>query len=167
MPVAAATSSTLTGVSAARRTASTADRRSAWRVREGGSTDCIVIIIITPSNFAPPPRDTAVDLSRLLPDVDLSDLTARLRTVVDPEIGVNVVDLGLVYESDLQAGVAHVLMATTTPACPIGSFLEDQVRWALLDAPGVVDVEVEIAHEPAWSPARMTPDARRALGLPA
>jgi metal-sulfur cluster biosynthetic enzyme len=108
-----------------------------------------------------------MDLSRLLPAVDVEDLTARLRTVVDPEIGVNVVDLGLVYECDIHAGVAHVLMTTTTPACPIGSFLEDQVRWALLDAPGVVDVEVEITHDPAWSPALMSPAARVALGMPA
>ncbi len=108
-----------------------------------------------------------MDLSRLLPAVDPSDLTRRLRTVVDPEIGVNVVDLGLVYECEVNAGVAHVLMTTTTPACPIGSFLEDQVRWALLEAPGVVDVEVEITHEPAWSPALMTPAARKVLGLPA
>ncbi len=108
-----------------------------------------------------------MDLSRLLPAADPSDLTERLRTVVDPEIGVNVVDLGLVYACDVHAGVAHVLMTTTTPACPIGSFLEDQVRWALLEAPGVVDVEVEITHAPAWSPALMTAAARRALGIPA
>lgn len=108
-----------------------------------------------------------MDLSRLLPDVDPAILTERLRTVVDPEIGVNIVDLGLVYECDAHAGVAHVLMTTTTPACPIGSFLEDGIRWALLDVPGIVDVEVELTHEPAWSPALMTPDARRRLGLPA
>ena len=107
-----------------------------------------------------------MDLSRLLPAADPSDLRARLRNVIDPEIGVNVVDLGLVYECDVEAGVAHVVMTTTTPACPIGSFLEDQVRWALLDAPGVVDVEVEITHEPAWSPTLMTPAARSVLGLP-
>src|SRR5512141_3017739 len=108
-----------------------------------------------------------MDLSRLLPAADPADLTQRLRTVVDPEIGVNIVDLGLVYECDVHAGVAHVLMTTTTPACPIGSFLEDQVRWALLEAPGVVDVEVEVPHYPAWTPALMTPAARRALALPA
>lgn len=108
-----------------------------------------------------------MDLSRLLPAVDPADLTARLRSVVDPEVGVNIVDLGLVYECDVDAGVVHVLMTTTTPACPIGSFLEDQVRWAVLDTPGVVDVEVEITHEPAWSPALMTPVAREVLGIPA
>ena len=108
-----------------------------------------------------------MDLSRLLPPTDAAELTKRLRTVVDPEIGVNVVDLGLVYECDVNAGVAYVLMTTTTPACPIGDFLEDQIRWALLEAPGIVDVDVEVTHDPAWTPALMTPTARQALGLPA
>ena len=106
----------------------------------------------------------AVDLSRLLPAIDDGVLLERLRSVVDPELGLNIVDLGLVYESDVHAGVAHVLMTTTSPACPIGSYLEDQVRWALLEVPGVVDVEVELTHEPAWSPRLMTPAARIALG---
>ena len=105
-----------------------------------------------------------VDLSRLLPAVDDGAILERLRTVMDPELGLNIVDLGLVYESDVHAGVAHVLMTTTSPACPIGSFLEDQVRWALLEVPGVVDVEVEVTHEPAWSPTLMSSAARDALG---
>jgi metal-sulfur cluster biosynthetic enzyme len=108
-----------------------------------------------------------MDLSRLLPAAGPADLTERLRSVVDPEIGVNIVDLGLVYACEVRAGVAHVRMTTTTRACPIGSFLEDGVRWALLDAPGVIDVAVELTYEPAWSPAMMRPAARSALGLPA
>lgn len=106
----------------------------------------------------------ALDLSRLLPAVDGGLLLERLRTVMDPELGLNIVDLGLVYESGVHAGVAHVLMTTTSPACPIGSYLEDQVRWALLEVPGVVDVEVDVTHEPPWSPQLMTPAARMALG---
>ena len=105
-----------------------------------------------------------MDLSRLLPAVDEGALLARLRTVMDPELGLNIVDLGLVYEAGAQAGVANVLMTTTSPACPIGSYLEDQVRWALLEVPGVVDVEIEVTHQPAWSPQLMTPEARVALG---
>jgi metal-sulfur cluster biosynthetic enzyme len=104
------------------------------------------------------------DLSRFLPAVDEDAILERLRTVMDPELGLNIVDLGLVYESDVRAGVAHVVMTTTSPACPIGSFLEDQVRWALLEVPGVVDVDVEVTHEPAWSPQLMTPAARVAMG---
>ena len=105
-----------------------------------------------------------MDLSRLLPLVDEGALLDRLRTVMDPELGVNIVDLGLVYESDAHAGLAHVLMTTTSPACPIGSYLEDQIRWALLDLPGIVDVEVVVTHEPPWSPRLMAPAARIALG---
>jgi metal-sulfur cluster biosynthetic enzyme len=105
-----------------------------------------------------------IDLSRLLPAVDEDALLESLRTVMDPELGLNIVDLGLVYESDVHAGVAHVLMTTTSPACPIGSYLEDQVRWALLGIPGVVDVEVEVTHDPAWSPQLMAPAARAAMG---
>ncbi len=108
----------------------------------------------------------SLDLSRLLPPVDEEALVRRLRTVVDPEIGVNIVDLGLVYGCEVRAGVAHVVMTTTTPACPIGSYLEDSIRWALLDEPGIVDVEVEVTHEPPWAPALMSPDARAMLGLP-
>ena len=105
-----------------------------------------------------------MDLSRLLPAADPSDLTERLRTVVDPEIGVNVVDLGLVYACDVHAGVAHVLMTTTTPACPIGSFLEDQVRWALLEAPGGRRRGGGDHPCAAWSPALMTAAARPSAG---
>ena len=91
----------------------------------------------------------------------------RLRTVVDPELGVNIVDLGLVYECGIDGDVAHVLLTTTTPACPIGSFLEQSIRWTLEDLPGIADVEVELTHEPPWTPARMSPAARDALGMPA
>lgn len=108
-----------------------------------------------------------MDLTRLLPAAESGDLLRRLRSVIDPEIGVNIVDLGLVYECEVHAGVAYVLMTTTTPACPIGSFLEDQIRWTLLEAPGVIDVEIEVTHEPAWTPALVTPAARAILGLPA
>ena len=90
----------------------------------------------------------------------------RLRSVMDPELGVNIVDLGLVYSTRVDAGVAHVLMTTTSPACPIGSYLEDAIRWELLDLPGVTDVEVELTHQPPWSPEMMSSAARRLLGMP-
>jgi metal-sulfur cluster biosynthetic enzyme len=98
----------------------------------------------------------------LPPDVDT--LAGRLRLVIDPELGVNIVDLGLVYRAEVVDGVAHVLMTTTTPACPIGSFLSDQVRWALLGVDGIHDVEVELTHEPRWSPERMSDEAKVQMG---
>lgn len=89
-----------------------------------------------------------------------------LRSVIDPELGINLVDLGLVYDVAVEDGIAYVTLTTTTPACPIGAFLEDQVRFAVLRLPGILGVEVEIVHEPRWSPTLMTDEARRALGWP-
>jgi Predicted metal-sulfur cluster biosynthetic enzyme len=93
--------------------------------------------------------DPEVALPRPLslpPDVDT--VAGRRRLVIDPELGVNIVDLGLIYGTEVVDGVAHVLVTTTTPACPIGSSLSDQIRWALLGEGGVHDVEVELTHEP-------------------
>jgi metal-sulfur cluster biosynthetic enzyme len=97
---------------------------------------------------------------------DSSTLVGRLRSVIDPELGVSIVDLGLVYACGMEGSVATVLLTTTTPACPIGSYLEQAIRWALCDLPGVTDVEVELTHEPPWTTARMSPAARLALGMP-
>lgn len=98
-------------------------------------------------------------------DPGTAPILEALRSVVDPELGVNVVDLGLVYGvRQYDDGDVHVTMTTTTPACPIGSYLEQQVRWAVMSMPGVGDVEVEVVHTPPWSPALMTDTARRVLG---
>ena len=96
----------------------------------------------------------------------LDDVEEALRDVIDPELGVNIVDLGLVYEVEASDGVARVLMTMTTPSCPIGPYLSDQVRWALLEADAVLDVTVEITHDPPWSPDRMSHAAKVQLGWP-
>lgn len=97
---------------------------------------------------------------------DSAELLQQLRGVIDPELGVNIVDLGLIYGIGVTDGVASVRMTMTTPACPIGPYLSDQVRWALLELDGVLDVAVEITHEPPWSPDRMSDAARVQLGWP-
>jgi metal-sulfur cluster biosynthetic enzyme len=91
-------------------------------------------------------------------------LTDALRDVVDPELGVNIVDLGLVYGARFDEGVASILITTTTPACPLGPYLSDAIRWALLELPGVLDVRIEVTYEPLWSPERMSGVAREQLG---
>ena len=109
--------------------------------------------------------DQPLDLDRLLgADVGSTQLVEKLQGVIDPELGVNIVDLGLVYGAQMVDGVAHILMTTTTPACPIGSYLRDEVRWALLRIDRVLDVEVELTHEPPWSPDRMSEEAKDQLG---
>lgn len=113
----------------------------------------------TPSSEAP------IGLGRLLgPGPSHAELLDALRRVVDPELGLNIVDLGLVYEAKIEEGRAKVRLTTTTPACPIGAYLVDEVRWALVDLDDVVDVEIEITHEPPWSPDRMSETAKALLG---
>jgi metal-sulfur cluster biosynthetic enzyme len=114
-----------------------------------------------------PDPTTPIGLGRLLElDDDPAQIHEALRTVIDPELGINLVDLGLVYDVAMSDGIAYVTLTTTTPACPIGAFLEDQVRFAVLRLPGVLGVEVEIVHEPRWTPALMSESARRTLGWP-
>ena len=96
---------------------------------------------------------------------DPAPVFRALDHVMDPELGTSIVDLGLVYDVTVTAGMVRVVMTTTTPACPIGSYLEDQVRWAVLDLPGIADVEVVLTHDPVWTPERMTPAARAMLGM--
>lgn len=92
------------------------------------------------------------------------DVVERLRDVIDPELGVDIVSLGLVYDAEVVDGVARILMTTTTPACPLGAYLSDAVRRALLDLGHVTRVEVEVTHQPRWSPALMNDDAKAQLG---
>lgn len=110
--------------------------------------------------------EQGLDISRLLAasPVDAATVTDVLRTVIDPELGVNIVDLGLVYNAKIVDGRARILLTTTTPACPLGPYLTDAIRWALLDLDSVLDVEVEVTHEPLWSPDLMTDAAKAQLG---
>ena len=96
--------------------------------------------------------------------VDAEQVRRRLFEVMDPELGVDIVDLGLVYDVTVKDGRATILMTTTTPACPIGSYLTDQIRWALLDIDGLLDVEIEVTYDPLWSPERMSDAAKIQLG---
>ncbi|MBX5464113.1 MAG: metal-sulfur cluster assembly factor [Clostridia bacterium] len=88
-----------------------------------------------------------------------------LRVVNDPELGLNVVDLGLVYgvEVDDQGNV-KIRMTLTFPGCPLGAEVTQDVRAALSIVPGVRDVDVEIVWQPPWTPEMMSEDAKRALG---
>ncbi len=89
-----------------------------------------------------------------------------LREVIDPEIGVNIVDLGLVYDVRLPAdGVVAVRMTLTTPGCPLGGYLDDAIHAVLWGAPGVTEVDVQIVWDPPWDPDQMMTDrAKRQLG---
>jgi metal-sulfur cluster biosynthetic enzyme len=89
-----------------------------------------------------------------------------LRDVIDPEIGINIVDLGLVYDVELSGdGLAVIRMTLTTPGCPLGGYLDDEVHETLWGAPGVNDIDVRIVWDPPWDPDEMMSDwAKDQLG---
>lgn len=88
-----------------------------------------------------------------------------LRTVIDPELGVNIVDLGLVYGVAVEPGGSVAIeMTLTTPGCPLGGFLDDQIRACLAHLPQVSAVRVELVWEPSWDPAAMSDAAKEQLG---
>lgn len=95
-----------------------------------------------------------------------------LSTCYDPEIPVNIVDLGLVYDVIIQPesgapakSVVHVKMSLTSPGCPMAPMIQAQVEDAVSSLEGVVRARVEIVWEPMWTPDRMTPAARLELGM--
>jgi metal-sulfur cluster biosynthetic enzyme len=87
-----------------------------------------------------------------------------LETVIDPEIGIPITDLGLVYSVEVSEGTARVVMTTTTPVCPLGAFIQRQVERGVTGIEGIKRVEVEIVHDPPWSPEMITDTGRRLLG---
>ncbi|HIB13328.1 MAG: aromatic ring hydroxylase [Chloroflexi bacterium] len=88
-----------------------------------------------------------------------------LKTVFDPEIPVNVVDLGLIYDVQVTKGDVYVQMTLTFPGCGMGPFIAQQAEWAIQDVEGVEDVEIELVFDPPWSPDLISEEARSQLGI--
>ena len=88
-----------------------------------------------------------------------------LKTVYDPEIPVNVVDLGLVYDVQVKEKDVYVQMTLTFPGCGMGPFIAQQAEWAIQDLEGVEEVEIELVFEPPWSPDLISEEARSQLGI--
>lgn len=88
-----------------------------------------------------------------------AEVRAALRTVIDPELGHNIVDLGLVYDIDVGAdGAVNVLMTTTARFCPASAFLQEAVTERTSGVKGVSSVAVELTYDPVWTPDRMAPE---------
>jgi metal-sulfur cluster biosynthetic enzyme len=87
-----------------------------------------------------------------------------LKNVYDPELGINIVDLGLVYDVAIADGDVHVEYALTTMGCPIGPLIEQQMQAILAQLPGVRAVEAEMVLRPPWTPEMMSEEAKAALG---
>ena len=93
-------------------------------------------------------------------------IIAACATVFDPEIPVNIYELGLVYAIDIaDDGKVKVEMTLTAPACPSAQELPQQVQDAVMSVPGVMDCEVETVWDPPWDPSRMTEEARLQLNM--
>ncbi len=97
--------------------------------------------------------------------VAATDVMEVLKTVYDPEIPVNIVDLGLVYDVQVTQGDVYVQMTLTAPGCGMGPFIAQQAEWAVSELDGVDDVEVEMVFDPPWSPDLITEDGRKLLGI--
>ena len=103
-------------------------------------------------------------------------IRAQLKTVIDPELNVNIVDLGLVYDVSVQeiqteAGkkpFVHILMTLTTPGCPLAGVFDGMVRGSLEGLPGLDatrDVDIELTFDPPWLPDMMSEEVRAELGF--
>jgi metal-sulfur cluster biosynthetic enzyme len=89
-----------------------------------------------------------------------------LRAVKDPELNLNIVDIGLVYDVDVSAaGQVQVRMTLTSPGCPAGTEIIDDVKRVVSDLEGVSEVEVELVWDPYWTPDKMDPRVRAFLGF--
>ena len=93
------------------------------------------------------------------------DVIEVMKEVYDPEIPVNVVDLGLVYDVAVDDGDVHVLMTLTARGCGMGPMIAQQAEWAIAELDGVEDVEVEMTFDPPWSPDLITEDGKKLLGI--
>src|SRR5438046_10308104 len=93
------------------------------------------------------------------------DVVEVLRECYDPEIPVNIIDLGLVYDIAIQPERVDVKMTLTALGCPMAADVMADVRDHLLTLPGIADAGVDIVYEPVWTPERMSEEARRELGM--
>ena len=96
--------------------------------------------------------------------LDESRVLEALREVIDPELGCNLVDLGLIYDVKIDGGIVLVKMTVTTPGCPMHDSLRNGVQNALLNLEGVASAEVELVFEPPWHPSMMTEAGRGLTG---
>lgn len=89
----------------------------------------------------------------------------KLKLCLDPELGINIVDLGLVYEVAILNSRVKVLMTLTTPGCPLDSYFVKDITSRLKSIKGVSDVSVELTFEPVWNPSKMSAESKDLLGF--
>ncbi|MEE3326178.1 MAG: DUF59 domain-containing protein [Myxococcota bacterium] len=109
--------------------------------------------------------DSTSEQARNVDDIKY-DVVAALKTVYDPEIPVDIYELGLIYELEVdQTGRAHILMTLTSPMCPVAETLPPEVEAKAREVEGVTDVELELVWDPPWDMEMMSPAAKLQLNL--
>ena len=97
--------------------------------------------------------------------ITADDVIEALKEVFDPEIPINVVDLGLIYGVTVDDGDVDVKMTLTFAGCGMGPFIAQQAEWRVAELEGVADVNVELVYDPPWTPDLITEDGKKLLGL--
>ncbi|HMJ35285.1 MAG TPA: metal-sulfur cluster assembly factor [Baekduia sp.] len=97
-----------------------------------------------------------------MPSVE--DVEAALTNVIDPELGLDFVELGLIYGIEVSGGDVQVTFSLTSPGCPIGPQVTEQIEEFVTELDGVISVESSMTFSPPWTPDRMSEDAKFALG---
>ena len=95
----------------------------------------------------------------------VEDVTEALANVIAPELGLDFVELGLIYDVEVDGGDVAITFTLTSPGCPIGPQVSDQIREFVGELDGVQSVEPRMVFSPPWSPERMSEDAKFALGF--
>ena len=93
------------------------------------------------------------------------DIITTLQTIYDPEIPVNIYDLGLIYNIAINGNDVYITMTLTTATCPAAAFMPEEVKTIILDSGKVDNVEVSVVYEPKWTRDRMSEDAKETLGF--
>lgn len=113
-------------------------------------------------------KATPVEADTAAPSIsiDMDGVIAAMRTIFDPEIPVNIYDLGLIYRVDLlPAGVVDIDMTLTAPGCPVAGEMLGWVQKAVAEVPGVNDVKVRLVFDPPWDKSKMSEEVQLELGL--
>jgi FeS assembly SUF system protein len=97
--------------------------------------------------------------------VTKEEVYEALQGCYDPEIPVNIVDLGLVYDVDVQEDKVSVKMTLTAPGCGMGTFIANDARQKILELEGVADANVDLVWDPPWDPSKMSEEAKLKLGI--
>jgi metal-sulfur cluster biosynthetic enzyme len=93
------------------------------------------------------------------------DVIEALRQVEDPELGMDIVDLGLLYDAEIDGSKVKVIHSLTSMGCPAGPMIQEDIHTVVAALPDVEDVEVELTWDPPWTPDRMSEDAKFILGI--